>query len=99
MIARARPKSRDYMGAVKALPCQLCKLLGQPQEMPTEAHHIREGQGGAQRASDFLTVALCVDCHRGPLGLHGDRTLLRIAKTDELTLLALTIAAVFRGQP
>lgn len=47
-----------------------------------------------QRASDFLTVALCPDCHQGPLGVHGDRALLRIHKVDELDLLARTIAAL-----
>lgn len=95
MSAKPRLQSRDYMGRVKALPCMLCKALGQPQITPTEAHHIREGQGGAQRASDFLTVALCVECHRGTMGLHGNKNRMRIAKLGELDLLAMTIAAIF----
>jgi hypothetical protein len=61
-----------------------------------EVHHIRTGQGGAQRASDFLTVALCPECHRGRLGLHGDRTLLRLAGVTELDLLAFTIESIER---
>lgn len=81
----------DYMGRVKSLSCVLCDLLGQPQSGVTEAHHIRTGHGLGQRASDFLTIALCVDCHRGPHGFHGTKTLMRIAKLTEMDLLAETI--------
>jgi hypothetical protein len=79
------------MGRVKELPCSLCSLLGQPQTNVTEAHHIRTGHGMGQRANDFLTVALCVDCHRGTHGFHGTKALLRIAKVSEMDLLAETI--------
>lgn len=79
------------MAKIKELPCVLCSLLERPQEAPTEVHHIREGQGLAQRANDYLTVPLCVECHRGPNGIHGDRTYLRILKVTELDLLAETI--------
>ena len=57
---------------------------------------IREGQGKSQRASNFLTLPLCPSCHTGPQGVHGDKTMMRIMKTDELGLLADTIEAVFR---
>lgn len=79
------------MGRVKELPCSLCSLLGQPQTNVTEAHHIRTGHGMGQRANDFLTVALCVDCHRGTHGFHGNKTLMKIAKLSEMDLLAETI--------
>ena len=80
------------MGRVKAMECVLCRLLGMQQESVTDVHHIREGQGMAQRASNWLVVPLCHSgCHQGPLGIHGDRSLLRIAKVDELDLLAMTI--------
>jgi hypothetical protein len=62
--------------------------------IPATVHHLRTGQGKGQRASDYLTVALCPDCHQGPHGIHGDRSLLRIAKVEELDLLALTIEAL-----
>lgn len=81
----------DYMGRVKSLPCVLCSLLGQPQSGVTEAHHIRTGHGMGDRASDFLTVALCVDCHRGTHGFHGTKALMRIAKLSEMDLLAETV--------
>lgn len=88
---------RDYMGKVKSIPCVLCALLGQIQETPTCAHHIREEQGTSQRASDWLTVALCHACHQGPLGIHGNRVLLKVCKATELDLLALTIDGVMNG--
>ena len=81
----------DYMGRVKSLPCSLCSLLGQPQSGVTEAHHIRTGHGMGDRASDFLTVALCEDCHRGTNGFHGTKSLMRIAKLSEMDLLAETV--------
>lgn len=77
---------KQYMGRVKSLPCSCCGAEGN-----TEVHHIREGQGMSQKASNWLTVSLCIDCHRGPLGLHGDKTMMRIQKLDELDLLANTI--------
>lgn len=80
------------MGRVAAMDCILCRLLGMQQESKTDVHHIREGQGMAQRASNWLVVPLCHEgCHQGPNGIHGDRSLLRIAKVDELDLLAETI--------
>lgn len=87
-------KTQRHKDRVASLPCQLCAALGQPQGKRTEVHHIREGQGLSQRASDFLAIAMCTDCHRGPLGLHGDRTLLKLAKASELSLLAATYEAL-----
>ena len=89
-MSRTKHQS-DYMGRVKSLPCTLCSLLGQPQSGVTEAHHIRTGHGMGDRASDFLTVALCVDCHRGTHGFHGTKALMRIAKLSEMDLLAETV--------
>jgi len=82
-----------YMGKVADLGCMVCKVLFSRFE-PAEVHHIREGQGMAQRASNWLVVPLCTSCHRGHQGLHGDRSLMRIAKLEELDLLALTIEAL-----
>ncbi len=86
---------QTYIGHVKSLPCVLCTLLGQQQVTVTHAHHPRSGQGMAQRASDWLVAALCQDCHQGKLGVHGDRTLLRLAKVEEMDLVALTVQQVF----
>jgi hypothetical protein len=83
-------KGKRHMGRVAALPCVLCGAE------PVEVHHIREGQGAAQRADDMLTVALCPSCHRGPNGLHGlgKRGFAAQYKRDELSLLAATLEAL-----
>ncbi len=76
------------MGRVAELPCVLCGEQG------VQVHHIREGQGMAQRASNWLVVPLCPSCHTGPLGVHGDKTMMRINKMTELDMLAKTIEAL-----
>lgn len=81
---------KQHLDRVAQLGCLLCAEFGQP-GIPAEIHHIREGQGASQRASNWLAVPLCASCHRGPTGVHGDRTLMRIAKMGELDLLAETI--------
>lgn len=87
-------KEKRHLTRVAQLPCALCERLGMTQAGRTYVHHIREGQGKSQRASDFLTIPLCYDCHQGREGIHGDRSLLRVAKCEELDLLADTIAKV-----
>lgn len=82
---------RRYMGRVAALGCRLCIRLGFGPGV-CEVHHVRTGQGAAQRASDWLTFGACPTCHRGPRGLHGDRSLLRQANVTEMDLLADVIA-------
>lgn len=81
---------KRYMTIAASMPCQLCG------SMPVELHHAREGQGGSQRAGDFLVIPLCPDCHRGSLGIHGDKTMLRVNKTNEMALLNQTIKQVFK---
>jgi hypothetical protein len=81
-------KQRMWLARVAELPCVCCGVEG------VQLHHIREGQGMAQRASDFLVVPLCPDCHTGPSGVHGDKSLMRIQKLTELDMLARTIEAM-----
>jgi hypothetical protein len=80
---------KRHLSRVHDIPCVLCG------SMPVEAHHIRDGQGMSQRATDWMAVALCADCHRGPLGIHGDRTMMRIHKVSELDLVAKTLEALY----
>lgn len=87
-------KGGQYLRLVAALPCVLCSRNGLIQEARTEVHHLRESEGMGQRAQDWLGIAACSHCHRGPAGIHGDRSLLRVAKVDEADLLAWTIRAV-----
>lgn len=82
---------KRHMGRVAQLSCALCGTI------PVEVHHIREGEaaGGAQRASDWLTVPLCPDCHRGPRGVHGDKMILKVWKKNEHHLLAETLERLY----
>ena len=82
MSARAQS---DYMGRVASLSCACCGQYG------VQVHHIREGQGLAQRASNYLTVPLCEGCHTGQYGVHGDKSRMRARKLSELDMLADTI--------
>jgi hypothetical protein len=80
MSSRAfRNDERDHLGRVKELPCSVCDA-----DPPSAAHHIKQGQ-------HYTCVALCYECHQGKQGIHGDRTLWRIRKMDELDALAVTL--------
>ena len=70
---------RDHLERVKSLPCAVCWQPG-----PSSAHHIKPGQ-------HWTVVALCWECHQGRCGWHGDKSLWRIHKMDELDALAVTI--------
>lgn len=81
-----------YLGRVAALGCAICNLLHNEFNPNVEIHHVREGQGMAQRAQHWLGVPLCIACHRGPRGIHGDRSILRQLKCDEMDLLSWVIS-------
>lgn len=89
--------SRRHMGKVAEIGCVLCDHLGMG-VTPAQVHHVREGQGMSQRASDYLTVALCPEHHQGETGLHGlgTRGFERMYKLTELDLLAMTIERLSR---
>lgn len=77
---------REHMGKVASLDCVCCGCCG-----PSQIHHVRVSQGMAQRASNFLTVPLCLGCHTGQYGVHGDKSRMRARKQSELDWLADTI--------
>lgn len=73
-------KERAHIERVKQLNCSVCDAPG-----PSECHEIKQGLW-------FASVALCIDCHRGPiLGLHGQRRAWLVRKLDEQDALAKTI--------
>lgn len=80
---------KRHMSRVAELSCACCGVTG------VQVHHIRETLGMSQRASNWLTIPLCPSCHTGPKGIHGDRTMLRIIKADELSLLADTLSKLY----
>jgi len=70
----------EHIAAVKSLQCSVCDA-----NPPSAAHHINQGQ-------HFTVVALCQDCHQGSFnGWHGQKTMWRIKKMDELDALNITI--------
>ena len=79
--------AKRHLSRVASLGCVVCRRLGMS-DTPAEIHHPRVAAGMAQRASDWLAIPLCPDCHRGPRGIHGDRGILRRIKCDEPALLA-----------
>jgi hypothetical protein len=85
---------KRYLDRVASLGCVICHHLGVEQS-EAEIHHVRAGQGMAQRAQHWLTVPLCPTHHRGTHGIHGDRQSLKQFKLDELDLLAWTIKQIF----
>lgn len=90
-----RRAEAEHRSRVAALGCILCRHLGTP-GTPAEVHHLRDGQGAAQRASNWLTVPLCPEHHRGASGLHGlgTRGFAARYRLAELDLLAMTIEAL-----
>ena len=81
-----------HMGRVAELGCYLCQHLGYG-PTPAQVHHVREGQGMAQRASNFLTVPLCDRHHANSSvdGIHGQRRAWKLAGVGEMDALAWTI--------
>ena len=92
MSRAATAAEKRHMGRVAALGCILCDHLGLG-ATPAQVHHIREGQGMSQRASNYLTVGLCPEHHTGKSGLHGLGTnaFERTYGLSELDLLAMVV--------
>lgn len=90
-----------YLGKLARLGCIVCRAFcdaaGWDYDPPdsqlqlTVIHHPREGQGGAQRAQNWLGIPLCVEHHAGSDGLHRNGNQIRLLKLDEMDLLAMTI--------
>lgn len=89
--------AKRHLSRVAALGCVICRRLGYP-ESAAEIHHPRFAAGMAQRASDFLAIPACPEHHRGPRGIHGDRSVLRQIKADEPALLADVIELLSKEQ-
>ena len=71
---------RRHLALVKSLPCSVCDAPA-----PSDAHHIKQGR-------QYTCVALCSDCHRGPLlGIHGQKRAWAIRRMTEMDALNVTI--------
>jgi hypothetical protein len=82
---------------VKELPCAICIHMGLiPQSEQTgqsEAHHILDSSS----RSDWLTISLCAEHHRGATGFHGlgQRAWERRYRMTEVQALAWTLKRLF----
>ncbi len=84
--------SKRHLGRVAALPCCLCGAHG------VEVHHVTEGKTFGKRDKlHFCTIPVCQSCHSGSLGIHGDKTMIRIAKRSELEFLSETLETIYGG--
>ncbi len=88
-------KAKRHMGRVARVPCVLCRHMGLG-DTPALVHHLKYGQGASDRASDFLTIAVCPEHHVGASGIHTlkEHGLYLRYKLSELDLLAMTIEAL-----
>lgn len=73
---------RVHVGRVKMLCCSVCDAHG-----PSDAHHIEQNL-------HFCVVSLCRSCHNG---LHGDKSVWKVMKMDELKALNVTIGRLVNG--
>lgn len=63
---------KKHMSKVAQLGCVVCFRIHGPHEPgPVELHHPRKGVGMGKRSSNMNVLPLCVEHHRGNLGLHG----------------------------
>lgn len=79
-----------HLGKVAQLPCCLCGAE------PVECHHVTTDKTFGKRGEvSWCCIPVCPDCHRGSQGIHGDKTMLRIAKKSELELLSETLERIY----
>lgn len=79
-------EERVYVDMVKALPCSVCNA-----PPPSQAHHFKQHL-------QYTTIALCIDCHKGAFnGWHGQKTMWRVMKMEQIDALELTIKRVIKN--
>lgn len=91
----------EYLDRLTSLGCIVCRqyaeIMGQdfePDKTSTLVHHLRFDTGGANRASNYLTMPLCQMDHAGRHGVHGDKQRIGFLKLTEIGLLAIVIELV-----
>ena len=87
-MATQKANGKKYLNRIAGFGCIVCGR-------DANIHHIRDGQGIAQRSSDYLAIPLCRDHHQGEDSIHGDPAGFAAQHGTELDLLAETIRRVF----
>ena len=73
------------MAKIKEMSCGVCNA-----SPPSDAHHIVQH-------NQYLCIPLCKDCHQGSFnGIHGQARIWKVMKLDEMDVLNLTLAKLFR---
>lgn len=93
---------RAHVDKVAELGCVACFVQSGEWFTPGEIHHIREGQGAAQRAGWYEVICLCPGHHRNDdkraekIAIHGStgRKSFTAAYGQERELLALTLNSI-----
>lgn len=87
--------SAAHMEAVASIGCIVCSRILAGPYTPAEVHHCFD----TSDKSDFLTIPLCPEHHRGATGFHGmgERAFNRTYNTSERRLLGMTIEAIRRA--
>jgi hypothetical protein len=70
----------DHIARVAAMACVICEA-----PPPSEVHEPEQGMW-------WISMPLCVECHRGPKGWHGTRLRWTLRKATELDAINRTIA-------
>ena len=87
-----KQSEKYWLDRVANLGCYLCRHLGYG-PTPAQIHHLREGQGMAQRGSHWTVIPLCDRHHANSSsdGIHGGRKAWKLAQVDEMDALSDTI--------
>ncbi|WP_419057416.1 Ref family recombination enhancement nuclease [Kluyvera georgiana] len=84
-----------HVNKVASLGCVACYVQAGVWGTPGEIHHIREGQGMAQRAGWNQVICLCTNHHRnsgnGKIAIHSGKRSFTDMYGSELFLLNLTL--------
>lgn len=88
---RGTKAARDHMARVAALRCVCCGYW------PVEVHHCISGRYGQHKASDFETVPLCYEHHRGATGIHANKAAWEATYGPDTDYLAV-VADALAGQ-
>lgn len=96
-MVKRRAKDPEWLETIKSMPCIVCGKAP-----PSDAHHLREGMGMGQRASDYAAVPLCKWHHQtsdDPFdpSYHGNVKEFRRKHGSDIDLLAKTIRQALMG--
>lgn len=80
---------KQWLSDVASLGCICCRNRGLGAS-PAEIHHVRTGQGMAQRAEHFSVLPLCPHHHRAcyPTGFHAAPKTWQVTYGTETELLS-----------